>query len=299
MDLSIKHKFGVITIVIIFLTLFIIRLFLNKNKALIIYNEMAKIVDGPKINVDEVVFEFEPYTVQENFTNVIEGLDILRDIKRAFERPFEKLKDDISKPIDDIKDAFMKPINEIIAFVNRVRDAFDKIPERVNHFSSAFRKVDQGIKLEFVNLGLSLKKGFEDIFDLVGTVGNCGINTIKNIRTCMIWYIIDLIGSTLYNIIVVLPVFTVRTIIGFDLQPFIDMIHTYIEKLDSYLQYFTCRKERFFHFPEWVIKLCYTCEFDSQIKAIKTDWTKTIPDLMEEPNKLFSEAGDDFRAVWQ
>jgi hypothetical protein len=291
MDLSIMHKFGVITLVIIFLTLFIIKLFLNKNRAFIIHNEMSKLVFRPRANIDDCDdFGFEPYTVKENFTNVIEGLDIMRDIKRAFEKPFKKLKDELEKPINDVKDAFMDPINKIISFVERVKTQFEKIP---------FKKVDQGIKLEFVNIGLSLKKGFEDVFDLVGTVGNCGINTIKNIRTCMIWYIIDLIGSTLYNIIIVLPIFIVRNVIGFDLQPFVDMIHTYIEKLDSYLQYFTCSKDKFFHFPKWVIKLCYTCEFDSQIKAIKNDWTQTIPNLMEEPNKLFREAGDDFRAVWE
>lgn len=297
MSLSIKQKIVVATIVIVILTLSIIKLFLNKNKALMISFEISQVIDEPQS--DNENFDFEPYTEQESFTNVIEGLDILKSMKRAFEKPFEKLKDGIQKPINDVKDAFMDPINKIVNFVNDVKRAFDNIPVRVAHFSNAFRKIDEGIKLEFINLGLSLKKGFDDIFDLVGTVGNCGIKTITNIRTCMIWYIIDLIGTTLYNIIVVLPIFITRSVIGFNLQPFVDMIHGYIEQLDSLLQYVTCSKERLFHFPKWVIELCYTCEFDTQIRAIKTDWTETIPRLMNEPTKIFKEAGIEFESVWK
>ena len=143
---------------------------------------------------------------------------------------------------------------------------------------------------------LSLKLGFNDVFDLVGTIGNCGIKTITNLRTCIIWYIIDMIGCTLYNIIVVLPVFAILMITGFNLQPYVDTINYYLEYIDSIIFDFTCC--HLIHFPKWVIDLCYTCKYQDKVDQIKLDWTETIPNLLTEPKNKFYEAGTKFRSVF-
>jgi hypothetical protein len=113
----------------------------------------------------------------------------------------------------------------------------------------------------------------------------------------MIWYILDLIGTTIYNIFVVLPVFIVKFITGFNLQPYVDLVHKYIDILDSYFKYFTCG-DSFLHFPPWVIKLCYSCDLEREIKKIDRDWNETIPKLLNEPAGVFDFAGKQFKNVF-
>jgi hypothetical protein len=286
MKLSIKQKVCVIMVVIIFITVSIIKLFLNKNKALLILQEM-----------DELDSRVSKYP--SNL--IIEGLSVNDKLKNFFtkgEVDGGSIKDAVDKPLNDIKDAIMGPINKIGDIIKDIDEAFKSIPKRARMFRNAFENVDRGIRLEFINLGKSLDLGFNDIFSVIRVAGNCGIRYIKNLRTCMIWYVLDLIGTTIYNIFVVLPVFLVKFITGFNAQPYVDEVHKYINMIDSYFQYFTCG-DSFLHFPPWVIKLCYSCSIESEVKKVEHDWGEVIPKLLNEPAGVFDHSGKQFKNVFE
>jgi hypothetical protein len=267
-------------------------LFINKNKALLIYNKLSEID-----NYDNYYSSVEDYeNEKEGFKEGIKSIkEITNEAKNLFSG--KSIKKTFEKPVNDIKDAIMKPINEIANIVNTIDEAFKSIPKRAKMFRHAFENVGEGIKLEFINIGESLDIGFKDIFSFIRAAGDCGVKYVTNLRSCMIWYILDLIGTTIYNIFVVLPVFIVKFITGFNLQPYVDLVHKYIDILDSYFKYFTCG-DSFLHFPPWVIKLCYSCDLEREIKKIDRDWNETIPKLLNEPAGVFDFAGKQFKNVF-
>lgn len=243
-------------------------------------DELTKYEENNNPESDDV----DTYEKQEGFSTIIEGLDIGKEMRKTFEKPFNKMKDELGDPL-----------KKIFEFVDNVKRAFESIPKRAKAFRTAFDETGQGIKMQFDNLGESLKIGFGDVFDLIDAVGTCSINTIKNFRICVIWYIMDLIGTTLYNIIVALPIFITRTITGFNFQPYVDEVKKVIDYIDSLFFDFTCH--HLFRFPQWVINSCYSCNFDSQVARIKTDWKTTIPALLKAPISKFEKAGSSFKAV--
>lgn len=261
----------------IVITSLIAMMYLEKNDtATKILNREIENFDNQnkKKKIFDEDYEYLPYEKQEGFTPIIEGLNIGRSIRKAF----------------------MKPFKPLIDFFNKLKSAFESLPGRIASFSTAFQKVGEGIKLEFINLGKSLDMGFGDVFDVVGTIGNCGIKTLTNIRTCMIWYIIDLVFSTLYSIFVDLPVFIIYHITGFDVQPYVDTINCLIEELDAMCFEYTCY--HFIHFPDWVIETCYTCKFQDKVDKLNKDFKRTIPGLLNEPANKFYEAKINFEKVF-
>ncbi len=292
MNYSIIQKISIILVMIVFITYFVTKLFTNRVKANLIHQEMMSLM-----NENDKLSKNDDDYIQESDAdlNVVEGFNLGKlgnpadwgkKIKSGVEGVGKKVKDDVGGPIE-----------KIFAIVKEIDKAFNSIPRRANAFKSAFDRVGEGIKLQFVNLGKSLEIGFRDIFDLVGTVGNCGIKTIQNLRICVIWYIFDLVGCTLYNIIVVLPVFITRMITGFDLQPFVNTVHDALEYIDSLFFDLSCF--HLIHYPPWVIDYCYTCNFDNKVNKINKDWTETIPYLMRQSTQKFLLAESEFKSVFK
>ncbi len=292
MNYSIIQKISIILVMIVSISYLVTKLFTNRVKAILINQEMMSLMDdNDKLSSNEEKYNHE----SDDDFNVVEGFklgklgnpaDWGKKIKGGLEGAGKKIKDDVGGPLE-----------KIFTVVKKIGEAFDSIPRRANAFISAFDLVGQGIKLEFDNLGKSLDLGFKDIFKLVGTVGNCGIKTIRNLRTCIIWYILDLVGCTLYNIIVVLPVFITHMITGFDMQPFVNTVHDAIEYIDSLFFDFSCF--HLFHYPDWVIRDCYTCNFYDKVEKINKDWGETIPNLLNEPIQKFMEAEQKFKSVFE
>lgn len=272
---------------LIIIIIIIVSFFTSKNKAFLIHQQIIALVaenDGmiDRTTNNNYVFDVKPYN--DNNDVIVEGFG-LDDIKDTFE-----------KPVNDIKDAILKPINAIRDFVRTIERAFNSIPSRARNFGAAFDYAGKGIKLQFINLGKSLKIGFNDIFNLIGKVGNCGIKTIENFRSCVIWYILDLIGTTMYNTFITLPIFLIRMLTGFNLKPFVDIIHNYLEIFDTYFFRLTCY--HIFHYPDWVIEQCYSCDYQDEIKQINFDWKTTIPRLLKAPSNLFLNSEAAFKLVF-
>ena len=287
MELLLIEKLALSFITLGILTVLIIGMYLDKNsKATQILNREVEnfsnqkkqrdIDEKDQIEEDYQSFQYEPYEKQEGFKSNPKSVEGMKSIG------------------DQILSAFTKPFKPLIDFFNKLIDAFKQIPRRVNDFSAAFKYVGIGIEDEFKYLGLSLKTGFNDVFNVVGTLGNCGINYLTNFRTCIMWYILDCIGSTIYAVFVALPIWIFLQVSGKDLEPYVVDIICQIDKLDALCFKYTCF--HFCHFPDWVIRDCFTCNFESAVATLKRDWTVTIPEYMNRPNQDFNNAKDKFKA---
>jgi hypothetical protein len=196
----------------------------------------------------------------------------------------------------EIEKALTKPFRPLIEFVERVTEAFDKIPDRVRNFDRAFKLVGDGIEKEFENIGKSLNLGVNDVFDLVGAAGQCGIKFMTNLRSCSMWYIMDGLGAIIYAIFVELPLFVIKQLFDVDLHYYVTTLRDALRDMDD--EIFKLTSYHVIHFPEDVIRDCYECDISAQVKKLKTDFNSVIPDLMNEPNAIFGEARDKFRSVF-
>ena len=298
MNFSLQQKVIILTILVGLISFFIVNFFNNKNKAELIRREMMT-VDNENMMLDENIERLDNGNIvmdgvmYDAYNNIQEG-NLVDQIKNAFnpatiQRGLNQAKEDLEKPFRVLKETLLKPIMDIINAIERVKTFFEDVKQ-------GFEKFGKGVEKEFENLGKSLKLGFSDVFNVVGAFGWCGITTITNIRSCILWYILDLIATTLYNIIVRLPVFTVRMVTGFNLQPFVDIIHCYLEYIDSIFLELTCY--HIFHFQKWVMELCYTCQYEKRVTNLNYDWKVKIPALLNEPARLFEESGNHFKRAF-
>ena len=254
-------------------------------------------------------FSVRPH-VQEGFgfgsreAPLQEGLKSIEDtFKDAFEKPFnemgDKMKGAFSQVGDDITNKLGGPLKEITDFFNKLKNFFETIPGRINNFIGAFRDVNDGINLEFVNLGKSLDLGLTDVANVVGTATTCGINMIKNFRNCILYYLLDWIGKVWFGIFVEFPVFIINVASGgsFDARKCVDMVIDMFQQLDDGLH--KSAGFRFMHFPDSVIQMCYYCNFDKEIAKLKHDWNDTIPVMLNEPAQKFIDAKYKFEDVFK
>ena len=254
-------------------------------------------------------FSVRPH-VQEGFgfgsreAPLQEGLKSIEDtFKDAFEKPFndmgDQMKGAFSKVGDDITNKLGGPLKEITDFFNKLKNFFETIPGRINNFIGAFRDVNDGINLEFVNLGKSLDLGLTDVANVVGTATTCGINMIKNFRNCILYYLLDWIGKVWFGIFVEFPVFIINVASGgsFDARKCVDMVIDMFQQLDDGLH--KSAGFRFMHFPDSVIQMCYYCNFDKEIAKLKHDWNDTIPVMLNEPAQKFIDAKYKFEDVFK
>ena len=212
--------------------------------------------------------------------------------------------DDIGKKMEDvgggiggeIEKAIKKPIEPIIEFVNRVTNILNGLKDRVTNFESAFKLVGQGIEKEFESIGKSLDLGFHDIYNLIGAAGECGIKFAKNLRSCILWYLMDAIGSLVYAVFVQLPLFVAKEVFGFDLHSYVDDLKDALREMDD--EIYNLTEFHVMHFPQRVIEDCYMCDVSGQVNKLKDDFEKVIPVYMNEPNEIFGQARDKFVAVF-
>jgi hypothetical protein len=295
------------------------------------FEKLIGMFNGVKPEEDDDV-EYDAYK-REGF---VEGLKLLslKDFKKGADKFFsggnnkeieDGLKDAGNKIKGAVVDPLLGPLEQIGNFFKQVGGFLNSIPKRFEALGFAFQDVGDGIKMEFENLGKSLKMGAIDIFDVVEEAGKCTINFFTNFRTCILWYILDWIGSTIYSIFVKLPVTIIHLITGIDAQSYVDDVRYLLEKVDKKCVEWTCH--HCFHFPDWVIEKCYSCQllkkrietinydfgtgkgtsYNNECGEPKMDNTRnsknesgtykhnTIPGLLNQPDYKFKNAGHHFR----
>jgi hypothetical protein len=206
--------------------------------------------------------------------------------------------------INDIKNAFSgknmektfaDPLKPLIDFVKQVKGAFDALPRRVNNLNKAFKYVGDGIEKEFTNIGKSLTIGYNDLNNLAEGVGKCTIKFTSNLRHCILWYLLDVVGTVTYTIIVTFPLYIFRMFLHIDLQRYVNDVHKLVNYIDKCFTQTT--KVSFLHFPKNITSNCYECSVNDEINQLRYDFEKVIPDLMNEPNRIFENAAHEFRSA--
>ena len=171
--ISFLEKISISFVVITIVTIMIVLMFLDVNKAREDINGIKShmlSLDNYQTKLSQIFFQISGTYPQ---LRLQEGLTI-KEFGGKIKNTFSK-GGTIDKGIKD-------PIKQIKKFIDTVNNAFKSIPRRFGHLNRAFEKAGDGIKLQFVNLGKSLDIGFSDIFALFSTLGNCGINTLTKSR---------------------------------------------------------------------------------------------------------------------
>ena len=157
------------------------------------------------------------------------------NIKGAFKKAGGALKNAGKKIKDGVEGA-----------VNKVKDGVTKGFKQMTGF---FKNILNTLK-NFIN-------AVKNFFLWLGDCVKCGVQKIKSLPQCMIWYLLDLIGKIIYIPFFLLFLF-IRTITDVNVE---NMIWNVIETIDSYINSFA--GFHLIYFPSEVIKKCYKCNIRS------------------------------------
>jgi len=123
----------------------------------------------------------------------------------------------------------------------------------------------------------------------------CGLNKIFNLKTCIMYYILDTIGQMLY-LPIRLVIFIVYHFFGVDIQSAADMAWDLADEVDTNIIQYVTGGYSLLHYPDNIIGTCYQCRdktgkilggppsfpkqvFIDDLTAIKTDIVKMSNDL--------------------
>ena len=131
-----------------------------------------------------------------------------------------------------------------------------EFPKRINYLISSLELVGRGM---FEELG-AVANNTPKLMVAATKMVTCGITRATKFKSCMIYYMLDLIASFLYAITVRLVVFLVELLsLGvLDLQPVVDEIWDIVESVDRAI--FKVAGFHVAHYPESVTSECYNCD---------------------------------------
>lgn len=190
------------------------------------------------------------------------------------------------------------------------------IPEHMIAFGEGFIQLGVGVIHLFENIIHEVMTTLEDFGKFMIDVARCGFTWAKNLRTCILWYILETIIYTLIAVFIWIPIYIVR-LLTFGK---VDLNHIYLmimgvsdrnrnyrmrdidgkivkkdglmEKLDQMLHKLSGL--HFMHFPDNVIKNCYACEILEDIFNLAYDFTFGILNMFMGPMKDIFDAGKHF-----
>lgn len=199
-----------------------------------------------------------------------------------------------------VENALKKPLKPLLDFINKVKKTFTEIGKRVNMLKTSFDKVGNAIKLQFVNLGKSIKTEFDDIGNIANGGIKCGVHYVSNFRDCITYYLIDMVLQVIYSIFIGFPLWIFKITFKIDTTEYVKTVKNITNEMDKIIV--SILGFSIFHFPSSVLDTCYSCKnvnFNKLINKLKKDNNETIPRWMNEPTKLFKEAGRDFRNAFR
>jgi hypothetical protein len=249
--------------------------------------------------------------------SIIEGFNILN--KDDWDNAFDPNKNGIAKgatdfgnsivkPIQDwINDNVVGPVNKIVEYVNDfgklinqyvidpIAGGFQTILDFIGEVKSRFVKLGDSI----VGLGKAIGDTFVTIFEAIQTsavnVGNliygggkCLVHFMQNFRSCFIFWILDAIGELIYSLFVLLPIWFIDALTGFNIKSYLDKFIDIIEYVDSIISKFT--KFSLIHYPQSILNDCYLCN--------GVNFSGMVTTLNNDNNKIrgaFNDLGDGYK----
>lgn len=203
--------------------------------------------------------------------------------------------------LNDLKDVGKK-IEKFFKGLAQIKDRMEKV---VNSGKMASIGVGHGVEA----VGKSFWMTTTDIGDLIWLIGRftyqwlmCIVALTKELRTCFIFYLADLIGQLLY-LVVPITVFLIKHVSGINLEEEVLYAHLMIDKADQ--AFYDQLGFHFAHFPDSVNRKCYTCPNGFKVKdslaeiidrAYQTDYdfNVAIPEMYNLPKRELQRAQSDF-----
>lgn len=203
--------------------------------------------------------------------------------------------------LNDLKD-IGKKIGDFFKGLSQLKTRMEKI---IN--SGKMASIGMGHGVEAV--GKSAWMTTTDIGDLIWMIGRftyqwlmCLVALTRELRTCFIFYLVDIIGQMLY-LIVPISVFLIKHVSGINLEEEVLYIHLLIEKADQ--AFYDQLGYHFAHLPDSVNRTCYTCPNGFKVKdgldeivdrAYKTDYdfNVAIPEMYNLPKRELKQAQAEF-----
>jgi len=262
------------------------------------------------INIDEQEEGFETAQIQQLWENLWQTNTTPFSFNNAFQKSFGYLydNDDIIEGFNPLKGSDWRGLfDQIDNMFNNVKDAFNQILvvkdiingiiTAINDARRRFIYLGNGIADLFTAFGYSMKTMF---YDGVPTIGNdlvsiiygggkCMVHFGSNFRSCLIFWIMDLVSEVLYSLLVLIPVYIFDAIFpSLKLNSWIDEIKSWIDYVDELLINmlgYSC-----FHYPDSIINDCYECrgvDFPRKVRELQEDSTRL--------NKALDKLGYDYK----
>lgn len=230
-----------------------------------------------------------------------EGFDVKKlenEINSTFkDKSFDFLGNKVNISLQDIRKFFNDAIesvntNFILPVETIISDTTDKIKtvgERLNTIKVGMDKIFFGIGDEFVGLGDGLKTGFDDIWILLGFIGEY-IKTIFNALT-----------SFLVNFRKCFPYYAIDRIVCFFLNPLIWILNLPISLISQirkdpqfYNKYKIPTKPRYIPWSNTILNKCYVFPVFS-MKALKLKAAQISRDFNVNLPKQFQKGTDEIK----
>ena len=246
----------------------------------------------------------------ENF-NILSGSDwdnAFNPKKNGIEKGVTDFFNSIVKPIQDwIDEHVVEPVEKIVGYVND----FGKLINRyvIEPIAGGFRTIigfigeveKRFVKLgdSIVGFGKAIGDTFVTIFEAIQTeavnVGNliygggkCLVHFTQNFRSCFIFWILDAIGELIYSLFVLLPIWFIDALTGFNVMSYLNKFTDLIEYVDNIISKFT--KFSLIHYPQSILNDCYLCN--------GVNFSNMVTNLNNDNNKIrgaFNSLGDDYK----
>ena len=268
--LSNTNKVWVSIASIILITITVYEMFKLEYTETFNEREKSKPVEEIKMKV-KVEPHYESFESREKHTlyqeGFQEGLVSLDDIKHQFE---------------DIGDA----IKNFFEFKRR----FDKMSDGINELFNGIGQVLQ-------NSGQAASIIGGDTGNLLTTIFECGVKTMKNIRICLPWYWLDMMLHMFKAVTITFPIFVIKELSGQDLTWIVNDIYDNIlvpldDIINASCSLTNAGSCHIIHFPQWVIDDCYYCSIQGPIDQINYDYNERIPELIGRPIDRINEGGN-------
>jgi hypothetical protein len=192
-------------------------------------------------------------------------------------------------------DDFTKPFRQIGDFFKMI----GKLGERIARFARSFIEFGEGAMLMIKNLGEIAVITIGDVFQLCWDSFACFLTFITNFRQCIVFWVLDFVLHLLKSLFLTFPLYVIQVLTDLDLQEYVDMIVEWVLVPIDELCYDTIGYH-FMHFPDWVIRDCYTCNLMHDFHQIGDDFGPhgRLAELFWKPVSLFIKGGEDFMSLF-
>jgi len=227
----------------------------------------------------------------------LEGM--INDLKKGFDDAMEKVKGWFEGIISKITDGFKKVTDFFEDFVKRMKKMGDGIKNIFGGIGTEFTSLGEGLNLGFTNIGVLFKWTGEFVFSYI----TCGVQYIQNLHRCIFFYMLDVLAQMAYAIFFRFPIWTIKTMFNYDLNPSNDSMWDNFEELDRKI--YGLAGFHIKHYTKQIRDLCYNCKrmkidaLKNKVSQINNDFLVKMPEMLNRGVVEMKSGGDDFMSAFK